>query len=142
MMRDSLRKRPHTISMMVCCNEPATGGETGFADAFEFGWGKGNFAFGTDWPDVVQIAVQGPEIPFRWVSSSKFELDGQHFDCASYKYGVGNWCWDGAMITKDTLRQLAPVLKRAGFEIEDAPPILSKWWSKFRSEDESDGFKR
>lgn len=128
----SLRPRGYRWSLHLCCNNPDTGMPQGCIVGAQFGAGRGNYQFGTDWLDVYHLHLYGcdVEIPFEWVDDTHFRLGEKVFECRGQKYGVGNWCWDGCFITKQALRQVAPILKAGGLDPDEGSELLWNWWNK------------
>jgi len=126
----SLRPRGYRWSLHLCCNDPDNGMPQGFIVGAQFGAGRGNYTYGTDWLDVYRLHLSGceVEVPFGWVDDTHFRLGEQVFECCGRQNSIGNWCWDGCFITKQTLRQVAPILKAGGLSPDEGSEWLWRWW--------------
>lgn len=131
MAKRILRPDKSRWSMMFCCNDPDNGGMTNRVEAVEFGIGRGNFEFGTDFLDDHDLQICGPSLTFRWLDSGKrFRLGRRTFSCEGYRPYVGNWCWDACFVGTNTVRLAAELLKGRKWSPESGSEILWNWWEK------------
>lgn len=127
-----LRPRPARWDLMLCCNEPENGSQRDFVDAIQFGIGRGNFEFGTDWVDEWELTIAGPDITFRWVDMNHFKLGRKTHRCLGTRQWVGNWCWDGCFVTTTTVREVARFCKSRNWSPEDGSTNLWRWWENLK----------
>lgn len=131
--------RPTRWALHFRCNHHRTGMPTGGVDTIQFGAGRGNFVYGTDYLDDYELSLSGPRVRFAWAKSkTAFRLWTSQAGpvmgrCTGYQPYVGNWCWDACFVTADTLRRLAPWLKRQGWLPESGTEILWRWWKKIET---------
>jgi len=120
--------RPHRWALMFCCNEHTSGAFTGQVDSINFGAGRGNFSFGTDWSDDFSLEIHGPAVDFQWVGRYRFRLGEKEHRCDGQQHFVGNWCWDGCFVERRVLREICPWLKSMGWAPESGATQLWQWW--------------
>jgi hypothetical protein len=123
-----LRPASFRWALQLCCNDPDTGQDTGRVDAIQIGLGRGNFEFGTDFLDDYYLNLTGTPIRYRWIGETRCRLSRLTFDCRGYKYGVGNWCWDGCLIGRQTVRDVLRLVKSRRWTPEDGTERFWRWF--------------
>ena len=94
------------VEVDFCCNEGRNGVDTGRAEAIEIGEMR-----------LVGGSVVLKQIGPRHVRVGRIKLLFGH-----YKYGVGNWCWDGYWFTKwGVLKLIGYLQKQKDWHCEEAP---------------------
>lgn len=132
MIRSTTILRPKVArwDICFCCNC----GPKGKVESIQFGIGRGDFNFGTDYLDKHDLYVNGPAITFRWIDANHFRLGRKTYRCLGMREWVGNQCWDGCFVTTQSIREISTTLKQRGWEPESGSTTLWDWWEKLQEE--------
>jgi hypothetical protein len=69
------------------------------------------------------VKLFGPPLAFAWLEDERFRLGELVFSRAGRSF---SGCW----VSKDTVRQVAGVLKEAGFQYESGSEKFCRWFDK------------
>jgi hypothetical protein len=122
-------RRPKRWALHFACNDYRNGAAQGFVESIQFGAGRGDFNFGTDYLDDYELSIDGEAVEFEWLKDS-FKLGPHICLCEGITEGVGNWCWDGCFVSANVLRQICPWLKAQGWSPEGGSTLLYDWWER------------
>lgn len=96
------------IRVSVCCNDGNNGVCLGVFEAIDF----------VDSRDY-SARLYGPPTRVTYLEG-RARISRRLYEISSFRYGVGNWCWDGfAMSRGSALRLLEYLLKARRFEVEE-----------------------
>jgi len=129
-----LRPKVARWSLMVCCED--SGMSATKIEQIQFGIGRGNFTFGTDFLDKHDLSVCGPPTKFQWLDGNHFRLSRKKYRCLGYTPWVGNRCWDACFVSTQTIREIATSLQQRGWRPEQGSTTLWDWWEKMQSKED------
>lgn len=99
------------IRVSFCCNDQR-GNFTGKVDAVDFHDRRG-----------FEARLQGPTIRFDHETDGavpgRVKVGRRKFEVTEYRYGVGNWCWDGVAMSQAESQRLLTYLLERGFQVEE-----------------------
>lgn len=119
------------LVVSLCCNNPNTGMFEGEVCAIH----------------IAELEIEGAEFerdgvkgaPMRYLKDGwaprpqQVEILGRAFPITDYRYGYGNWCWDGVEVTAETAIELLNFLMTNTewhFGIEAGPTELFDAWRR------------
>lgn len=110
-------RRGQMLRIDIACNDPDTGVFAHEAHAISIG----------------DIELDSYGAPRRFVlmeGGDQFRLSGKPWRYYAYKYGIGNWCWDGFWMTQADAADFVNWLRqRRLFDCTQAPERFFDWYN-------------
>ena len=122
--------RPLRWGLLIACNDPNTGMETGRIDALQLDCGRGNYVYGTDWlPEYdLHLVATRRSLQAYWLNDAELKLEHLTLPVRGIPPHVGKWCWDGWFVNKETVRKIGHYLRRRGWEADGGSVRLVRWY--------------
>lgn len=117
--RGKQRREPRItrVCVEIACNDPDNGLFDAKAPFIQIG--------------EFELAAKNPHRPPRFVilPDDRFRLAGRVWPFTAYKYGIGNWCWDGFyMPIAEAAAFLNWLWCRGLFDVDAGPTAMFDWW--------------
>lgn len=103
----------------VACNDHRNGAFLGRADALNL----------LDCEFTLAVVDRAPV--FTHLKEGAIRIHRRVIPYQQYKYGRGNWCWDGFLITRHQAFELVRLLKATGkWDMEAGPSDIFNWFNR------------